>query len=119
MCAVEIVIVVGWVVPSWNEATAWGPALILGALFLLFTGPVALVMVSGSLMRLLVRRVWEATVEPTEIVRQPRYYWPMEHYLQVRLGLRDWHGVMDAAADLRELEAKLQVVQEIDKEDGL
>lgn len=47
------------------------------------------------------------------------YITVMEHYLQVRLGLRDWHGVMDAAADLRELEAKLQVVQEIDKEDGL
>jgi hypothetical protein len=34
----------------------------------------------------------------------------MEQYLRVRLEMRDWHGVMDAAADLRELEAKLQTL---------
>lgn len=31
----------------------------------------------------------------------------MERYLQLRLRLRDWHGVMDAAADIRELEAMI------------
>lgn len=36
----------------------------------------------------------------------------MEEYLLLRLSLRDWHGVMDAAADLRELEAQLRVLQE-------
>jgi hypothetical protein len=35
----------------------------------------------------------------------------MEQYLRVRLEMRDWHGVMDAAADLRELEAMLRVLQ--------
>lgn len=34
----------------------------------------------------------------------------MEQYLRVRLELRDWHGVMDAAADIREIEAKLSVL---------
>lgn len=40
----------------------------------------------------------------------------MERYLRVRMAMRDWHGVMDAAADLRELEAKLQVLQELKEE---
>lgn len=35
----------------------------------------------------------------------------MEQYLRVRMEMRDWHGVMDAAADLRELEAKLHTLQ--------
>jgi hypothetical protein len=34
----------------------------------------------------------------------------MERYIALRLAMRDWHGVMDAAADIRELEAKLGVV---------
>jgi hypothetical protein len=34
----------------------------------------------------------------------------MEAYLRIRMEMRDWHGVMDAAADLRELEAKLQTL---------
>ena len=36
----------------------------------------------------------------------------MEGYLKLRLRLRDWHGVMDAAADLRELEVRLQMLKE-------
>lgn len=35
----------------------------------------------------------------------------MEGYLRLRLRLRDWHGVMDAAADIRELEAQLKVLE--------
>lgn len=35
----------------------------------------------------------------------------MEAYLELRVSLRDWHGVMDAAADLRELEAKLAALR--------
>lgn len=31
----------------------------------------------------------------------------MERYLKLRLRHRDWHGVMDAAADIRELEARI------------
>ena len=29
----------------------------------------------------------------------------MEAYLHLRLQMRDWHGVMDAAADIREIQA--------------
>lgn len=36
----------------------------------------------------------------------------MVEYLRMRLELGDWHGVMDAAADLRELEAERRVLQE-------
>lgn len=36
----------------------------------------------------------------------------MVAYLRLRLEMRDWYGVMDAAADLRELEAKLSVVRD-------
>jgi hypothetical protein len=35
----------------------------------------------------------------------------MEGYLALRVRMRDWHGVMDAAADLRELEAELRGVK--------
>lgn len=33
----------------------------------------------------------------------------MIKYLDLRRRMRDWHGVMDAAADIREIEAKLQL----------
>ena len=39
----------------------------------------------------------------------------MEQYLRVRMEMRDWHGVMDAAADLRELEAKLYTLEYLNK----
>lgn len=32
-------------------------------------------------------------------------------YLKMCLRNEDWHGVMDAAADLREIDAKLQVLE--------
>lgn len=34
-------------------------------------------------------------------------------YLKLRLVLEDWHGVMDAAADIREIDAKLAVLREL------
>jgi len=37
----------------------------------------------------------------------------MERYLDLRREMRDWHGVMDAAADIREIEAKLSVLESI------
>lgn len=33
-------------------------------------------------------------------------------YLRLRMDMSDWHGVMDAAADLRELEVERRVLQE-------
>ena len=33
-------------------------------------------------------------------------------YLKLRLELRDYHGVMDAAADLRELEVELRMIRQ-------
>ena len=36
----------------------------------------------------------------------------MENYLDVRRAQRDWHGVQDAASDIRELEAQLRALRE-------
>ena len=33
--------------------------------------------------------------------------------MNVKISLRDWHGVADAAMDIRELEAKIQVYKEV------
>jgi len=35
----------------------------------------------------------------------------MMKYLKLRLKLNDMHGVMDAAADIREIDAKLSMVK--------
>lgn len=32
-------------------------------------------------------------------------------YLKMRVELSDWHGVMDAAADIREIEAQLSLLE--------
>lgn len=37
----------------------------------------------------------------------------MEAYLSMRVQMRDWHGVRDAAADIEQMEAKLAVIEEI------
>jgi len=37
----------------------------------------------------------------------------MERYLELKRVQRDWHGVADAAMDIRELEAKLKVLREL------
>jgi hypothetical protein len=37
----------------------------------------------------------------------------MIDYLRLKLEQEDWHGVADAAMDIREIEAKLQVLKEI------
>jgi hypothetical protein len=34
----------------------------------------------------------------------------MEQYLKLKLAQRDWHGVADAAMDIREIEAQLKVL---------
>jgi len=38
----------------------------------------------------------------------------MEEYMRIRMAMRDWHGVMDAAADLRELEASLRTLEQVE-----
>lgn len=35
----------------------------------------------------------------------------MVKYLDLRVKLCDWHGVMDAAADIREIEAQLNILR--------
>lgn len=37
-------------------------------------------------------------------------------YLRLRMDMSDWHGVMDAAADLRELETERRVLLGLEKE---
>lgn len=37
----------------------------------------------------------------------------MIEYLKMRVFVQDWHGVMDAAADIREIDAKLHLLSEI------
>ena len=34
----------------------------------------------------------------------------MVEYLKLKVSLEDWHGVADAAMDLREIDAKLEVL---------
>jgi hypothetical protein len=36
-------------------------------------------------------------------------------YIEFRLQDRDWHGVMDAAADLREIDTELRVLREVER----
>lgn len=40
----------------------------------------------------------------------------MIQYLRLKLQNRDWHGVADAAMDIRELEAKLSLQKQITNE---
>jgi hypothetical protein len=37
----------------------------------------------------------------------------MYTYIQIRHDMEDWHGVMDASADIRELKAKEQALREV------
>jgi hypothetical protein len=37
----------------------------------------------------------------------------MVSYLKLKLSQEDWHGVADAAMDIREIEAKLQLLKSI------
>jgi hypothetical protein len=36
----------------------------------------------------------------------------MIHYLNLKLQIEDWHGVMDAAVDIREIEAQIKIIKE-------
>lgn len=42
----------------------------------------------------------------------------MVQYLLLKVEERDWHGVADAAMDLREMEAKLELLEELNIEEG-
>lgn len=39
----------------------------------------------------------------------------MTEYLRLKLEQEDWHGVADAAMDIRELVAKLELLEDIDE----
>ena len=45
-----------------------------------------------------------------EVRRQLRI---MTEYCELRHELQDWHGIMDASADIRELKAKEQALLEV------
>lgn len=36
----------------------------------------------------------------------------MKDYLRLRLDMEDWHGVQDAASDIRELVAQIKILEE-------
>ncbi len=38
----------------------------------------------------------------------------MEDYLQLKARERDWHGVADAAMDIREIEAQLKLLKDLE-----
>ena len=82
---VDTIIVVGAIVPFGKPLPVSQHVLLFGLILILFALPVVLMFGSGSLMRLVVRDRRKSTVKPTEIECQPRYYWPMEHYLQAFL----------------------------------
>jgi hypothetical protein len=50
-----------------------------------------------------------------EVRRQLRI---MTEYCELRHELQDWHGIMDASADIRELKAKEQVLLEVLGQEG-
>ena len=37
-------------------------------------------------------------------------------YIQVKIGAEDWHAVSDAANDIREIDAKFELIKEIENE---
>lgn len=39
----------------------------------------------------------------------------MRDYLAMRLELEDWHGVQDAASDIREIDARLAQLRDADR----
>ena len=43
----------------------------------------------------------------------------MEMYLNLKVRERDWHGVADAAMDIREIEAQLRILASMENEDEL
>lgn len=40
----------------------------------------------------------------------------MVNYLHLKVQKRDWHGVADAAMDIREIEAKLELVRKLNSD---
>jgi hypothetical protein len=41
------------------------------------------------------------------------------HYLKHKVTICDWHGVADAACDLREIEVELRMLHERERENGI
>jgi hypothetical protein len=51
-----------------------------------------------------------------EKVRLTREKLGMTEYLKLKLEQEDWHGVVDAAMDIRELVAKLDLLEELNEQ---
>lgn len=47
-----------------------------------------------------------------ELQRQKK---EMVEYLKLKLSIEDWHGVQDAASDIREIEAQLKVLRVVNE----
>lgn len=52
----------------------------------------------------------------SEKARLTREKHGMTEYLKLKLEQQDWHGVADAAMDIRELVAKLDLLEELDEQ---
>lgn len=37
----------------------------------------------------------------------------MKEYIKLRLSLEDWHGVMDAAVDIREIACQIKILESL------
>lgn len=37
----------------------------------------------------------------------------MQSYIEMQMNMEEWHGIMDAAADMRELKAKEKILLEV------
>jgi hypothetical protein len=49
--------------------------------------------------------VWHVKVEKMDLLQQKKI---MLEYLMLKVHQQDWHGVADAAMDLREIEVKMK-----------
>lgn len=55
----------------------------------------------------------DSTSEKARLTREKQ---GMTEYLKLKLEQEDWHGVADAAMDIRELVAKLDLLEELDEQ---
>ena len=54
-------------------------------------------------------------IQVDELLEQKKIY--VQYLTKVCIPSEDWHGVADAAMDLREIEAKLKVLNELRSDD--
>lgn len=87
VCAIEAMIVVGWIAPFGKLTPVREYVLLLGLFLLLFALPLALVSGSGALVRLAFRRRPAPGFATVGGVLVPPFYWPSEHFVQAFLSV--------------------------------